>query len=100
MLPLPHEPATSIRSSTGTSVPHGARTLTLPLRTVTSSASTTIPGLVISLMFPLRTSASMCSAGRVITASVKSRVMFPLVTFRSILTGTTQRPRRSVLPLV
>ena len=99
MCPLPHLPVTSIRSSSGTSVPHGARTWTRPLRTVTSSASTTMPGLVISVMCPLRTSASMCSIRCTITASVKSSVMWPLETLRSIRFGTTQRPRRSARPL-
>jgi alpha-1,2-mannosyltransferase len=100
MLPLPHLPETLMRSTSGTSCPHGARTRTFPLRTDTSSVSTTMPGLVIKVMFPLRTAASICSVEAVITACVKSRMMFPLVTVRAIVAGTSQRPSRLALPLV
>jgi len=47
--PLPIFPETSIRSTSGTSGPHGARTWICPLRTTTSSVSTTMPGLVIKM---------------------------------------------------
>ena len=58
-----------------------------------------MPGLVTSAMCPLRTSASMCSVPWLMTASVKSTVMCPLVTFRSIRAGTAHRPTRSLCPL-
>jgi len=97
--PLPTVPTTSIRSTSGTSGPHGARTFTWPLRTATSSVSTTMPGLMMRMMCPLRISASSRSVGRVMTAWVKSRFSWPLRTRASIRCGTTHRPSRLACPL-
>jgi hypothetical protein len=59
-----------------------------------------MPGLVSSVSMPLPTSASIWSDGCVITASVKSSVMWPLLTRTSIRGGTSQRPSRLAQPLV
>ena len=100
MLPLRTRPVTSTRRISGTPGAHGLRTFTLPLPMLTSSASTTTPGRVTIVMLPLRTSASIRTTGLVRTASVKSSLMFPLVTAHSMRWGTTQRPLRWALPLV
>ena len=71
----------------GTCVPHGERTLTLPLRIDTSVASTSTPGLVTISRLPLRTSASisMCECGTV--TWVKSSTTLPLPTRTSSCRG-------------